>query len=147
VSRGGALGSEGSQDITTCPAAVLFLSQTIGPLRVYVVDGTMIRNHVYLDFTEGGNSHAYPWMPPYTIWLDNANSAEFHAILLHELSEYNFMGLDGMSYDDAHDHANELEHRARQNPHEYQAIFDYQVERLLGRGARPALAKVRNAAS
>jgi hypothetical protein len=88
----------------------------IEDLKVYLVNGMLIRNHIFIDFTEGGNSQAYIWMPIKTIWLDHdIADIERKWVLLHELHEYNKMQ-KGMSYEPAHASANIVEHQARINP-------------------------------
>ena len=107
----------------------LKLGMMIGPISVWVVDGFMIRNKVYLDFTEGGNSEAYIWMPPNEIWLDtDVHEDEQHFVLLHELSEMNGMRWLKMDYDSAHIRANTFEQEARDHPDRFDTLFQEQKD-------------------
>lgn len=106
------------------PQAKLEQRQQIGPITVYIVNGKFIRDWIFIDFTEGGNTCAYEWMPPNEIWLDNATAPEEHpVILLHELTEYNLMKNQGWSYARAHDAASEVEVKARRDPGKYEALL------------------------
>src|SRR5882672_8508192 len=73
------------------PQAKMEKLQDIGPLSVWKVNGKLIRDWIFIDFTEGGNSEAYPWMPPNEIWIDDSMYVpdEHEPTLLHELLEYN----------------------------------------------------------
>lgn len=84
-------------------------------VNVFLVDGEYIRNHINIDFVEGGNDLACDYIPQGEVWGDNANENEIPFIVLHELHERNLM-LQGMEYDPAHDAANIVETDARQNP-------------------------------
>src|SRR5205807_974360 len=76
-----------------------------GPIAIWRVNGRMIRDHVFIDFTEGGNSRVYKWMPANEIWLDHdVDPGEVKFVKLHELHEYNRMA-DGLSYERAHESA------------------------------------------
>jgi hypothetical protein len=89
-----------------------------GHLEIWHVDGKIIRDQIYIDFTEGGNSRAYVWMPRDTIWIDHdTDPGELQFIMLHELREWNRMG-EGVGYDKAHDYANIAEQQARDKPEE-----------------------------
>jgi hypothetical protein len=104
----------------------------IGPLAVWVVNGMIIRNKVWIDFTEGGNSMAYIWMPPDTIWLDtDVSPEEQRYVLLHELSEYNGMRWLKMDYDPAHIRANTFEQDARDHPDRFDQLFKTQKDIMI----------------
>jgi len=104
----------------------------IGPIDVWVVDGFIIRNQIYIDYTEGGNGEAYVWMPKNHIWLDcDVHPDEQHFVLLHELSEMNFMRWDKLDYDPAHIKANVLELEARRHPTRFLDIFEVQKQIMI----------------
>jgi hypothetical protein len=84
-------------------------------VAAWIVDGTFVRDTIFIDFTEGGNPERYDFIPKGEIWIDNANEAEAGFILLHELHESALMA-GGMSYDKAHDAANVKESEARDDP-------------------------------
>ena len=94
---------------------------TLGDVQVYTVNGDYVKLNWFKDFTEGGNSMAYDWIPENEIWLDqNITSAEYKYILLHEYVEWWLMKNKGMEYDNsevgddedlkyAHPNANKIE--------------------------------------
>lgn len=111
--------------------------ERVGPLTVWHVDGRLIRDRVYIDFTEGGNSQAYVWMPPSEIWLDHdIDQGELNFVKLHELHEYNRMANDGLGYDRAHDSANKVELQARRDPSQTSALWRAEVAKIKGAAKR-----------
>ena len=79
-------------------------------LNVWIVDGDEVRRDIYPAFLYGGNPQRYPFIPQKEIWIDNAIAAEeFEYTVAHELLERSLMARQGMSYDDAHNRALELE--------------------------------------
>jgi len=76
-------------------------------LVVYLVSGEYVRNHIDLDFTQGGNEGAYPgYNPPGEIWIDDAmHVLDRLATIFHEIVERNLMIYQGVGYDKAHDTA------------------------------------------
>ena len=104
--------------------------EKVGHLDVWHVDGKVIRDRVYIDFTEGGNSQAYIWMPPHEIWLDHdVSPREVNCVKLHELHEYNKM-CGGMSYEPAHESANGVEQQARNDPSVLGRLWRTEVRKL-----------------
>lgn len=80
-----------------------------------LVDGDYIRDHLDPYFVEGGNAAKYKWMPKNTVCVEQAITPEERPfILLHEVTEMNLM-YKGMSYNDAHRRASEIEYKARIN--------------------------------
>ncbi len=101
------------------PKARLEQIMQLGSVSVWKVNGKFIRDWIFIDFTEGGNTEAYPWMPPNEIWIDNSMYVpedESQYTLLHELTEFNLMRQQGWNYAKAHDEACVTERKARQNP-------------------------------
>jgi hypothetical protein len=85
-------------------------------LRVWTVDGRLIRSVFDLDFTAGGHDHVYEFIPDDEVWIDNDTSeAERPYALVHELHERNLMQ-QGWTYSRAHASANRLERRCRRHP-------------------------------
>jgi hypothetical protein len=110
--------------------------------RVYIVDGYVIRNNVDIDFTTGGNSGRFPYVPNDEIWLEyHHNINDWSAILLHETVECYLMIKHHFEYSTAHDIANIHEWSLRQkmndgeagikNAHEMCAMVDHIIDPIL----------------
>lgn len=116
---------------------VLYLIEGYAPAIVCAVNGFYIRNHVYIDFTEGGNDQVYGGGPnseanfidPGIIYLDDdVNAIEKKFVLLHELHERNKMKNEGWSYDKAHEDANRVEQMARDNPELVDGLIEIELQ-------------------
>lgn len=84
-------------------------------LRVWVVDGDLVRDCFFIDFTEGGHEVVYKFVPKNEIWIDNDLSPkERKFVLLHEVHERNRM-LDGLKYNAAHHESSLIEFDYRHN--------------------------------
>lgn len=106
----------------------------IGPVSVWYVEGMIVRNHIYLDFTEGGNSEAYIWFPPNEIWLDqDVKEGERHFVLLHEITEMNQMRWNKLDYEDAHKKANVQELAARLDPEKFEQLLKIQKDIMINK--------------
>jgi hypothetical protein len=78
-------------------------------IKVYIVDGKYVRENQEIDFTQGGNSGKYEFIPKEEIWIDDGlNEDEILPTLLHEVIEYKLMD-GGYDYDFAHDIASDVE--------------------------------------
>jgi hypothetical protein len=90
-----------------------YLGQVDG-LSIYLVDGHQVKRLCYMDFVEGGHDLVYPdFIPPGEVWIDGRiHVHDRPAILLHELVERRCMEC-GLSYEEAHEIANEIEMEAR----------------------------------
>ena len=84
---------------------------TIEGLKIYRVSGEYIRNHIDIDFTQGGNESVYQlYVPKNDIWVDDSTTAlDQTATALHEIVEHWLMSNRGYDYDKAHDCASETE--------------------------------------
>ncbi len=86
-------------------------------LRIFLVNGTFIRNNFDSDFDQGGNGYRYDFCPKNEIWVDDhVPEAEIPYVVFHECHEIADMKA-GMSYDKAHDRAKALEDEARKANH------------------------------
>jgi len=86
---------------------------TLGRHQVWIVDGRGVRDRFDPNFTQGGHGLRYRFIPRREIWLDDAIAErELEATLAHEAHELRLMR-DGMSYNEAHEHALALERRVR----------------------------------
>ncbi|MFH1801265.1 MAG: hypothetical protein ABH804_00310 [archaeon] len=100
-------------------------------LRVWIVDGKLVRSFFFIDFTEGGHDLVYPFIPSGEIWLDDDMSQkERKFALIHEIHERNLMA-KGSGYGSgfmtkewnkennhtsAHKSASEIEYFCRHHP-------------------------------
>jgi len=85
-------------------------------LKVWLVDGELVRSWHFIDFTQGGHDKVYPFVPASEVWIDDDLApSERPLVILHELHERQLMAA-GMRYHPAHDSACELEQRCRRRP-------------------------------
>src|SRR4029453_15337671 len=111
------------------PAAIyrepyLALADPQGPVKVWVVDGNLVRSYYKTDYTEGGHGYVYPWVPRPEIWIeDGVDHREIPFIVSHEYLERRLMRDEGIDYDTALDICSRVE-------------FDLRK----GKGAMPLLA-------
>jgi hypothetical protein len=74
-------------------------------IRVWIVDGYLVRKNIYPDFGFSGNDLAYHFIPSKEIWIDGQiSSEETEYSISTELMERNLMS-EGKSYDDAYETA------------------------------------------
>ena len=86
-----------------------------GKIKIWLVDGSLVRSFFLLDYCEGGHDLVYPFIPKNEIWIEEAISPkERKFIILHELHERHLMSL-GKSYKNAHIGATEVEDHYREN--------------------------------
>jgi hypothetical protein len=84
-------------------------------IKVWLVNGRLVRDIYFTDFAQGGNDKIYKFIPKNEIWIDdNLNPKEHKYVILHELYERNLMAL-GESYDIAHPKASKLELKFRKD--------------------------------
>lgn len=85
-------------------------------ISVWIVDGELVRDLYFIDFTEGGHEFVYPFVPPGEVWIDDdITPKERKFVILHELHERNLMS-QGMSYEDAHASSSRIEYHGRHFP-------------------------------
>ncbi len=98
-------------------------------VKVWVVDGQVVRDLFFTDFTEGGHDKVYRFIPKNEVWIDNdVNQREVKFILLHELHERRLMA-KGMDYDSAHIQSSELEYYCRGHPKKIDKKLKEEVEK------------------
>ena len=84
--------------------------------KVWLVDGEKVRDLYKTDYTQGGHSVVYDFIPDGEIWLEyGLDPEEIPFILYHELFERTLMTNKHMSYDKAHVKAANAEYKAREN--------------------------------
>jgi hypothetical protein len=85
-------------------------------VKVWIVNGTDVRNFLFIDFTQGGPDKVCKYIPPNEVWIDDDVSRnERKYIILHELHERNLMS-NGMDYKNAHEESTRIELFCRHNP-------------------------------
>ncbi len=63
-----------------------------GKVKIWIVNGELVRDMFFIDFTEGGHDLVYHFVPRNEIWIDDDVSLlERKYVLLHELHERNLM--------------------------------------------------------
>ena len=103
-------------------------------IKVWIVDGEMVRDLFLSEFTEGGNDKIYSFVPKGEIWLDDdLSTKERKFILLHELHERNLME-KGWTYDAgkraAHWSASKIEHFCRRYPQFLDIKVDDELKKI-----------------
>ena len=87
-----------------------------GQIKVWIVNGELVRGLFFLDFTEGGHDKVYSFIPSNEIWLDDdLDPSEIKFVLLHEVHERNLMS-KGIGYEKAHKSSSEIEYYCRKHP-------------------------------
>lgn len=78
-------------------------------LKLWIVNGELVRDLFFLDFAGGGHGKVYHFIPEDEIWIDDdISQRERKFIILHEMHERNLME-KGMDYPSAHRSATEIE--------------------------------------
>lgn len=81
--------------------------------KIFLVDGTHVRDRHDSDFCQGGNGYRYLFIPRGELWVDACIPAEeWELVAAHECEEAELM-MRGMPYDQAHARAKRLEDAAR----------------------------------
>jgi len=116
-------------------------------VNVWVVNGELVRDLFYIDFTEGGHAKVYSFVPEKEIWLDDDLApAERKYVLLHELHERRLMSAghdfnikDGLLrldknyteiYTKAHISASRLEYFCRHHPGELEKKLKVEIKKV-----------------
>ncbi|MFA4827317.1 MAG: hypothetical protein WC596_03675 [Candidatus Shapirobacteria bacterium] len=83
-------------------------------VKVWIIDGRLVRSLFFVDFTEGGHFFVYSFVPREEVWIDNdLPEEERWPVLLHELYERHQMEKYGLTYNQAHRKASRLEWNCR----------------------------------
>ena len=81
-------------------------------VSIYLVNQTYIKDNWNIEFTEGGHhwKKGYEQIPDGQIWISqDLNEKDKEATIVHEIDEFENMKYNKMSYDEAHDIANDKE--------------------------------------
>jgi hypothetical protein len=85
-------------------------------VKVWVVDGELVRDVFDIDFTEGGHDKVYRFIPANEVWVDDdVMPGERKFIVLHELHERALMAR-GWPYAKAHPDSSRVEFHYRHDP-------------------------------
>ena len=85
-------------------------------LKIWVVNGELVRDFFYIDFGGGGHDKVYHFIPESEVWLDDDMTAkERQFILIHELHERSLMAKGG-DYPHSHWKATKVEDFFRHHP-------------------------------
>jgi len=99
------------------------LFREYGRLKVWIVNGELVRDFFDIYYTGGGHDKFYDFIPKNEIWIDDdIVKEERKFILLHEIHERNLMA-KGMHYHKAHFSATEVEDFARQHPKKVDSLI------------------------
>ncbi len=98
-------------------------------VKVWVIDGALVRTVFFMDFTEGGHDNVYKFVPKGEVWLDDdLSEKEIKFVLLHELHERHLMS-QGWNYDPAHRKASSIEYHCRHHPEELDSKLDDELKK------------------
>jgi len=98
-------------------------------LKVWIVDGRLVRDLFFIDFTEGGHDKVYHFVPPREVWLDDALlPGEIKFVLLHEVHERHLMS-QGYDYPKAHRSSSHIEYYCRHHPEELDQKLREEIEK------------------
>lgn len=108
-------------------------------INVWVVNGELVRDVFFLDFTEGGHHYRYRFIPQKDVWIDDdITPRERKFVLLHELAERNLMAerlhkknhpTPYKVYDWAHRKASKLESYCRHRPQKLDSLLKKELEK------------------
>jgi len=84
-------------------------------IDIYLVDGTVIRDNIDPDYTEGGHGYIYPnYIPENEIWIDMIqDEKDLYSSTEHEIHERIDMKYKKLDYSKAHDNALKWEEKVR----------------------------------
>ena len=106
-------------------AKILYKKQlkTSSEIKVHIVNGELVRDEFFIDFTEGGHDKVYHFIPKGEIWIDDdISKEEINFVLLHEIHERNLMA-KGWNYEKAHTDSSRLEFFYRNHPKKINKIL------------------------
>jgi len=100
-----------------------------GEVKVWIVNGELVRGLYFVDFTQGGHDKVYKFVPENEVWIDdNLSQKERKFILLHELHERNLMK-KGMKYAMAHRSSSAIEYYARHHRRKIDKLIQKELQK------------------
>lgn len=83
-------------------------------ITTWLVNGKIVRDKFFINYTEGGHGYVFPFIPKDEIWLDNSlNPNEYNYVMYHEILERNLMKYNKKKYLEAHSVAINFENGLR----------------------------------
>lgn len=95
-------------------------------LKIWIVDGYLVRKNIYPDFGFSGNDLAYHFIPPNEIWIDGQVSCEETEYSINTELNIRKQMAAGKSFDDAWSEAIDLTQAKRQKMYE-QAMAHFKI--------------------
>lgn len=106
-----------------------FLKSYSKNIKVWIVDGELVRDLFFIEFTEGGHDNIYHFIPKGEVWIDDdVSKREIKFILLHELHERNLMS-KGWNYQKAHRDSSHIEFFCRHHQKELNKKLKEELEK------------------
>jgi hypothetical protein len=100
-------------------------------LKIWIVNGQLVRDIFFLDFTEGGHGYVYDFVPKDEIWIDDdLRKDERKFVLLHEVHERNLMK-KGLSYFPAHRSSSRIEYLCRNSPNKIDKYLERELKKKI----------------
>jgi hypothetical protein len=97
-------------------------------VRVWIVNGELVRDAYFIDFTEGGHDKVYHFVPAGEVWLDDdLRLSELRFVLLHEVHERRLMATKGWPYHKAHRSASHIEYHCRHHPEDLERYLQEEI--------------------
>lgn len=97
--------------------------------EIWIVNGELVRDMFFIDFTEGGHHFVYDFVPYNEIWLDNdLTPKEREFVLLHELHE-RYLMFRGLDYYKAHSSSSYVEYQCRHHPLMLNQYINEEIEK------------------
>jgi hypothetical protein len=98
-------------------------------IKIWIVDGELVRDLFFIDYTEGGHDKVYSFIPAGEVWIDDdLSQKEIKFVLLHELHERYLMS-QGLEYHPAHRSASHIEYFCRHNPEKLDEKLQEEIEK------------------
>lgn len=98
-------------------------------IKVWIVDGELVRDLFFIDYTEGGHDKVYKFVPAHEVWLDDdLQPRELRYVLLHEVHERRLMA-QGWPYSKAHRSASHIEYYCRHHPRELDVKLKEEIDK------------------
>lgn len=94
---------------------------------VWIVDGELVRDLYYVEYTEGGHHFVYDFVPYNEVWLDDdLDPQERDFVLLHELHERYLMH-SGLNYEHAHHSSSIIEYKCRRDSSKLKECLEAEI--------------------